>query len=139
MKRILFTMFTILLLAVSLMADTPAVGYWLVERSSLTNAVSSAGGLEKVQESVLDQLADCHGRFTGNCDLWLHAGTVQFRLKATDDGKAIDYTLRLSRPQVKVQPKASEGRLDVEKVFTAKDGWEKESVVLVMKRQNLKK
>jgi hypothetical protein len=128
-----------MLLCVPAMADSPAVGYWLVERSSLTNAVNLAGGLARVEESVLDEMADCHGHFNGSCDLWLHARTVQFRLKATDDGKRVDYSISLSRPQVKEPPRSSTGRIDVGQEFVAKDGWEKDPVVLVLKRLNLKR
>ncbi len=139
MKRMTVTMLIAMLLCGWAMADSPAVGYWLVERSNLTNAVNQAGGLAKVEESVLDELADCHGRFNGTCDLWLHARAVQFRLKATDDGKMIEYSIDLSWPQVKVQPRQSEGQVEVGTVFVAKEGWAKESVVLVMRRLNLKK
>lgn len=138
MKRTTVTILLAMLLSVPAMADSPAVGYWLVERASLTNAVSRAGGLAKVEEAELDKMADCHGYFKGACDLWLQARTVQFRLKATDDGQVIDYSMVLSRPQVKAPPRASQGRVAVGQVFAAKDGWEKESVVLVLKRLNLK-
>lgn len=138
MKRTLHAIFIAMLLAVPTMADSPAVGYWLVERSNLTNAVNQAGELAKVEEAVLDKMADCHGRFNGTCDLWLYARTVQFRLKASDDGKMIEYSIDLSWPQVKVQPRTSHGRVEVSQSFVAKEGWEKESVVLVLKRLNLK-
>ena len=138
MKRMTLTILIAMLLCGPAMADSPAVGYWLVERSNLTNAVNQAGGLAKVSEAVLDEMADCHGRFNGTCDLWLHARTVQFNLKATDDGKIVDYSIGLSWPQVKVQPRASAGKIEVGQAFVAKDGWEKESVVLVLKRLNLK-
>ena len=138
MNRKALTILVCMLLCGSAMADSPAVGFWLVERSSLTNAVNRPGGLAKLEESVLDDISDCHGHFKGTCDLWLHAGTIQFRLKATDDGKMIAYYIDLAWPQVKVQPRTSQGRLGVSQVFVAKDGWEKESVVLVLKRLNLK-
>ena len=138
MNRTALTTLICMLLCGSAMADSPAVGFWLVERSSLTNAMNRTGGLAKLEEAVLDDISDCHGQFKGTCDLWLHAGTIQLRLKATDDGKIVDYSIDLSWPQVKVQPRESAGRVEVGPVFVAKEGWEKESVVLVLKRLNLK-
>ena len=139
MIRTALTICIAMLLSVSAMADSPAVGYWLVETSSLTNAANRSGGLARLEEAVLDEISDCHGHFRGTCDLWLYAGTIQFRLTATDDGKCVDYSIVLSWPQVKVQPRESEGRVEVGPVFVARKGWEKESVVLVLRRLNLKK
>lgn len=137
MKRMTLTILIAMLLCGPAMADSPAVGYWLVERSSLTNAVNEAGGLAKVSEAVLDEMAECHGHFNGTCDLRLHARSLQFKIKATDDGKTVDYSIALSGPGVNLQRRAS-GRIEVAQAFVAKNGWEKESVVLILKRLNLK-
>ena len=136
-KTALATLMAILF-AMPAMADHPAVGYWFVEVSRLTNEAKRAGGLAKIDQSKLDEMALCHGHFNGTCDLWIHARTVQVRIKAEDDGITIDYSIVLSWPQVKEQPKESQGRLDVGNDMVAKDGWEKEKFVLVLKRLNLK-
>ena len=139
MKSLCMLLVTSLFLALPAMADHPAVGYWLIESAKLTNAVNSAGSLDKVKESDLDDMAECRGTFKGNCDVWLLARTaIQFRLKADDDGKSISYSVKVSYPMVKVSPKDSEGKLEVGSVPSAKEGWEKDKYVLVMQRLNLK-
>jgi hypothetical protein len=139
MKSITLAILSALFLSISALADSPAVGFWLVQKSSLTNAVNLAGDLTKVKESDLDEMAECRGHFNGTCDLTLYVHALQFRLKATDQNKTVDYSLRLSWSHVKAHPKESAGKLEVAQAFVAKDGWEKESYVLVMKRLNLKK
>lgn len=138
MIKIALVAFMSMLFVVPAMADSPAVGYWFIESGNLTNAVNRVGNLANVDQATLDELAEYHGHFKGTCNIWLHARTVQFRLKATDDGKTIDYSMSLSWPQVKRQPQSSEGRLDVGGNIVAKDGWEKDKFVLVLKRLNLK-
>lgn len=127
-----------LLLFTPAMADHPAVGFWLVERGKLTEAVNKAGGLAKVSETDLDDIVWCHGRFKGDCDLWLEENTTRFHLKAIDDGKTIDYSIELYWTHVKVPPRAAEGKMAVTGTLVAMDGWEKVSTVLLMKRLNLK-
>jgi hypothetical protein len=124
--------------SVSAMEDSPAVGFWLVATRSLTNAVNQAGGLSKIDQATLVGIAECHGHFNGPCDLVLQAGTAQFRIKATDDGRTVDYAVTYSWPQVKVQSRQSSGRVEVGQDFVAKAGWEKDDFVLVMNRLNLK-
>jgi hypothetical protein len=138
MKRTAIVILITMLHAVSVMADSPAVGYWLVATRSLTNAVNQAGELSKVDQTVLDSTAECRGHFNGPCDLVFQAGTAQFRIKATDDGATIDYTVVYFWPQVKVAARESHGCVKVGHDLVAKVGWEKDAFVLVMKRLNLK-
>ena len=139
MKSITLAILSAIFLSISALADSPAVGFWLVEKSSLTNAVNLAGDLAKVKESDLDEMAACRGHFNGSCDLTLYVDTLQFRLKATDENKTVDYSIRLSWSNIKAQPRESAGKLEVANALVAKDGWENEPYVLVMKRLNLKK
>jgi hypothetical protein len=127
-----------LLLFIPAMADRPAVGFWLVERNMLADAVNKAGGLAKVSEADLDDIVMCHGRFKGDCDLWLEANTTRFHLKAIDDGKTIGFSISFVLTHVKMPSRVAEGKMDVEGILVAMDGWEKVSTVLLMKRLNLK-
>ena len=138
-ERITFSTFVVILVCLGTTcasADHPAVGYWFVEVSRLTNEVNRAGRLAKVDPSLLDQMAECHGYFAGACDLWIHARTVQVGIKAADDGKTIDYSFSLSRSQLERQPVESHGKLLVRDDCTAKEGWTSEKWVLVLKKNS---
>jgi hypothetical protein len=127
-----------MLVAVPAMADHPAVGYWFVEVASLTKEVNRVGGLAKIAPSTLDAKAECHGHFKGNCDMWIHARTVQIRMKGEDDGRTLKYSLSMSWPPVKRGPVESHGQIVVTDVLAAKDGWQKDKYVLLLRRLNLK-
>jgi hypothetical protein len=128
-----------MLVAVPAKADHPAVGYWFIEVASLTNEVNRVGGLAKIAPSTLEKKAECHGNFKGTCDMWIHARTVQVRMKAEDDGRAVKYAFSMSWPPAKRGPVESHGQIVVTDVLAAKDGWQKDKYVLLLRRLNLKK
>jgi hypothetical protein len=138
MRRTGMAMLAAVLLAAPAMADHPAIGYWFVEVASLTNAVTGAGSLSKVDQSTLDEKAECRGYFTVNCNVSMHARTVQVRIKAEEEGGCLTYTMSLSWPHVKRSPVITHGQIMLRDAFAAKHGWEKDKHVLVVKRLNLK-
>jgi len=139
MTRIAVAIFTAMFLAVPAMADHPAIGYWFVEVASLTNEINRVGDLAKVDQSTLDEKAECHGYFTGSCNLWLHVRTVQVRIKAEEEGGHLTYSMSLSWPPVKRSPVETHGQIMLSNAFAAKNGWQQEKYVLVIKRLNLLK
>ena len=139
MTRIAVAILTAMLFSIPAMADHPAIGYWFVEVASLTNEINRAGNLAKVDQSTLDEKAECHGYFTGDCSVWIHARTVQVRIKAEEKGGSLTYSMSLSWPPVKRPPVETHGQIILSDMSAAKDGWEQEKYVLVFKKLNLLK
>lgn len=87
----------------------------------------------------MDEKAECHGYFTVNCDVWLHARTVQTRIKAEEESGSLSYSMSLSWPHVKRPPIETHGQMLISDVFATKEGWQQDKYVLVIKRLNLLK
>lgn len=124
------------LLAGPVLADHPAVAFYLVERTRLEAAVAQTGSLAKVDAEAL---AEALGYFEGDCRLSIKAGTIRLRLRTTDDGRIVDYDFSLYHATDPPRTMASRGRLEVGTVPAAKTGWEQEPYVLLLQRVDLKR
>lgn len=120
-------------------ADAPAVGYWVVDVSDLIEAIDGkVKDLQNLKSDKLDGIAISHGWFDGDCDLWFRTKTVQFRIEARDDGKELEYTMRLWTPQAKSQEFGGKLAVTTSR-FSAEDGWRGKKTIVVFRRVNLKR
>lgn len=146
--------FILALTAISVYADVPATGYYVVKTSAIKQFIPVGGSVDRVTIKDISHIAIVQGHFEGRCSLYLKTEHFQFRIEMSEDsigtggGRKIflhpakgthRFSLSMFSQEKKQHIFNCKGNFNLSKSLSTSKNWMNNEYTVLFQQLNLKK